>query len=68
MKCPYCGGETKKGSVKISGGVPFSYGISWFPEEDRGKLFKNNLTPLNNTAEGYHCGNCDKFIAVFGRK
>jgi NAD-dependent SIR2 family protein deacetylase len=67
-KCPYCESEMKKGFVEISGSMPFSTNVAWYPEEERKKIFHDNIIWLKTRAEGYHCDNCDKIIAVFDKK
>lgn len=68
MKCIYCASEMKKGVIKVSGSVPFSHSVSWFPEEEQKKNFKDNLVSLENVAEGYRCDTCKKVISIFDEK
>jgi hypothetical protein len=58
----------KKGFVEISSTVPFSNNVAWIPEEERKKIFHDNIIWLKKRADGYHCDNCDKVITVFNRK
>jgi hypothetical protein len=57
-----------KGIVDISGTMPLSYNVAWYPEEDRKKIFHKNIVWLKRRAEGYRCARCKKVIAILDEK
>lgn len=62
MRCPYCGGEMKKGFIICDGRrTP-----SWFAEDETESvaLAKFNLVSLFTTfkLESFYCGACRKLV------
>ena len=67
MNCPYCNQEIKKGVLEVSGRL-FSNSVSWYPDEEKKKIFHNDLVHLKHKAEAHYCNNCKKVIAIFDEK
>lgn len=68
MNCPFCNSEMTNGIVKVSGSIPLSYNVSWFSDEEKNNIFKENLIELSNSTKGYYCENCNKIIAIYDKK
>lgn len=71
MKCPECGNEMKKGviQVKDAGSITQSLTmVSWYPEDDTGKIVKRDRVSLPLRAEGYYCDECMKVYGIFEEK
>ena len=72
ISCPFCGSNNlKKGVVEtkdIGSLTQFSTMATWYPEDEKGKIFKNGMVELYLKADGYYCKNCNKVIAIFDEK
>ena len=71
MKCPECGSECKKGFVEVKNAGSLTQSLTvaaWYPEENKGKMFKKDIIALRRKAEGYYCEECMKVYAVFEEK
>ncbi len=67
MKCPECGNEMIRGFVEVKDTASLTQRdtmVTWYPEEEQGKLFKKNRIYLSLKAEGYYCDECMKVIAI----
>lgn len=72
MKCPYCGGEMKKGYVQCRDGVfwtsvkrrsPVFSGLS----EGSVPLGKHDRLMPNSCADAYNCAECGIAIIPYGK-
>ena len=71
MKCPECGNEKKKGilEVKDAGSITQSLTtVSWYPNDDKGKIIKKDRVNLSLRGEGYYCDECMKVYGTFEEK
>ena len=71
MNCPECGNECKKGFIEIQDAGSFTQALTmatWYPEENKGKIFRKGSIQLRLKAEGYHCDECMKVYSVFEEK
>lgn len=71
MKCPECGKELRKGFVEArnAGSLTNSLTmVTWYSEENRGKLLKKHPVSLPIDGEGWYCCDCMKVFAVFEQK
>lgn len=67
MNCPECGGELKKGIVQArhAGSLLEALTmVTWYPEDERGKLLRRKAVTLRNDGEGYYCEACMKVFAA----
>ncbi len=70
-QCPCCGGELKHGKVRAEDAgslTNFSTMLTWYSDEDRGKLLKRNAVSLNLRGEGYYCEECELVFAKLERR
>jgi hypothetical protein len=68
MKCPECGKELKKGIIeaKSAGSLPqFGTMVTWYSEEEKGKMVRKNTVNLTLKTDGYYCDECMKVYAAF---
>ena len=71
MNCPICGNACRNGFVeaKNAGSLTQSLTmVSWFPEENKGKLLRRGAVDLHLQAEACYCEECMKVFAVFEEK
>lgn len=70
VKCPECGNRMRKGKVEV---IDIEHLLiprvmtSWYPDEDKDKIFRKNIVHLKLEAEGYYCDKCEKVVAIFER-
>lgn len=70
MKCPTCGSEMEHGFFealdKNKNGVFATHSnLSWFPDENRGKIFMKGGINLMLPSGGYHCKKCNIVYGEF---
>ncbi|MBO5246076.1 MAG: hypothetical protein J6B28_02315 [Eubacterium sp.] len=70
-KCPFCGGELKKGKIEVTDSKSLfntASFVNFVPEEDDGKFVKKNAVSLRQNADGYYCDECVQFFGLFDRR
>jgi len=70
MKCPGCGSEMEHGFIEEleknrEGILARHSNLSWYPDENRGKLFVKGGVNLNLTGGGYYCKKCNVVYGEF---
>lgn len=71
MKCPICGKELEEGFVEARHAASLTNSgtmVTWYPKDQRGKLFKRHSVTLPIDAEGWYCDTCMQVFAVFEQK
>ena len=71
MKCPECGNKMREGFVEVKEAGSLTQRdtmVTWYPEEERGKMFKKDGVSLWLKADGYYCDQCMKVIAIFDER
>ncbi|MDO5026893.1 MAG: hypothetical protein Q4E50_03570 [Tissierellia bacterium] len=71
MKCSNCGNKRKKGLVQARDAASITQAstiVTWYPEGDKGRMFKKNGIRLAINGEDYYCDQCTRVYAIFEEK